>query len=143
LLKKYKSDSSSRTESIAGDFSKSMKVGEIAVLCGPLGAGKTTFVRGFLDTLGYKGNVRSPSYTIANKYPSTPPVTHIDLYRLSHTSDLIGLDLETEKQGRILLIEWGDRFEELLDEADWKISISFDSENDNAREIVIINLSRA
>ncbi len=81
-MSEFKTFSSDETEKIGEDFARQVRIGETVSLVGDLGAGKTTFVRGFMRGLGYEGSVRSPSYTISNRYPSTPPVTHLDLFRM-------------------------------------------------------------
>ncbi|MER3496007.1 MAG: tRNA (adenosine(37)-N6)-threonylcarbamoyltransferase complex ATPase subunit type 1 TsaE, partial [Armatimonadota bacterium] len=75
------------------------------LLSGELGAGKTVFARGFLGALGWEGAVRSPTYPILHPYPTSPPVLHADLYRLSSAE---GIGVEDYESTHILLIEWPD-----------------------------------
>jgi tRNA threonylcarbamoyladenosine biosynthesis protein TsaE len=80
-------------------------------LCGELGAGKTTFTRGFLRGLGYAGRVPSPTYTLVEPYEvAGRQVWHLDLYRLGDGAELeyLGLD-EMGGAGSVLLIEWPER----------------------------------
>ncbi len=128
---------SRETEAVAAEFATLVRVGETVALIGPLGAGKTTFTRGFVHALGFTGPVRSPSFTLANRYPSTPPVTHLDLFRLSDPSELIALDLDGEREQRILLVEWGDRFEEDWGPADWVIRLAPAAADPDKRTITI------
>lgn len=80
-------------------------------LVGELGAGKTAFVRGFVGGLdpAVAGEVSSPTYAIVQPYPCQPPVTHVDLYRLSGVEDLTGLGAEELLHGPgLTLVEWID-----------------------------------
>ena len=84
-------------------------------LRGELGAGKTTFSRGFLRGRGHKGSVKSPTYTLVEPYEAMRdgPVFHLDLYRLGNAHELtyLGVDDYLSAQG-ILLIEWPERAED-------------------------------
>jgi tRNA threonylcarbamoyladenosine biosynthesis protein TsaE len=90
----------------------SIKKGAIIFLQGPLGAGKTTFVRGFLRGLGYSGIVKSPTYTLVETYPfdHTPTIHHFDLYRLKSPFELdhLGMDHYFNDQ-TISFIEWPEK----------------------------------
>ncbi|MDM7325403.1 MAG: tRNA (adenosine(37)-N6)-threonylcarbamoyltransferase complex ATPase subunit type 1 TsaE [Thermus sp.] len=82
--------------------------GSLVVLEGPLGAGKTTFVRFLAEALGFQGRVTSPSYTLVHTYPTPEgPLVHADLYRLKDPT-LFLPQLEASREGaRLLLVEWG------------------------------------
>jgi tRNA threonylcarbamoyladenosine biosynthesis protein TsaE len=83
-----------------------LESGDVVYLRGTLGAGKTTLVRGIARGLGYKGRVTSPTFTIMNIYPTSPPIYHFDFYRLMDNElDDLGLDDYLEREG-IALIEW-------------------------------------
>ena len=98
-------------------------------LSGPLGAGKTTLVRGFLHRLGHSGPVRSPTYTLVETYAlAGGHVHHLDLYRVADAEELefIGVrDLATADA--IWLIEWPERGAACLPPLDWRIAIAFDA----------------
>ena len=100
----------------AGEYlAKQLRPGDVVTLTGDLGAGKTTLVRGLLHALGHQGEVPSPSFAIVQPYEDvSPPVWHVDLYRLSDPADLAELGLDSLGDG-ILLVEWP----ELAGEGAW------------------------
>ncbi len=98
----------------------------ICFLKGDLGAGKTTFVRGFLRALGYEGLVKSPSYTLVETYAlNGKNIFHFDLYRLKNPSELalIGLHDYLGETG-VFFFEWPENGEGFLPEADVVLSFS-------------------
>ena len=84
-----------------------LKPGDVVTLSGALSAGKTTLVRGLLGALGHRGEVPSPSFAIVQPYEAlTPPVWHIDLYRIENVSELDELGLDDIRQDGVLIVEW-------------------------------------
>ena len=98
--------------------------GDIVLLEGPLGAGKTTWVRGLLGALGYLGAVRSPTFNLIQTFDTSPRVMHADLYRVKSYQ---GIGLEDYLESHLCLIEWPDRAEGLVspDEC-WRLNIQFE-----------------
>lgn len=114
------SSSEAATRQLAGRLALAARGGLIIYLCGQLGAGKTTFVRGFLRALGYEGKVKSPTYTIVEPY-ELPSLTihHFDLYRLRHPDELLQLGMEEYFTPQsICLVEWPDKGKPHLPEPD-------------------------
>jgi tRNA threonylcarbamoyladenosine biosynthesis protein TsaE len=110
------SHSEAETFALAKRLSTSFADGEVVVLTGPLGAGKTVFVRGL--AAGRKiaeAAVSSPSFGFVNEYPGVSPVYHFDLYRLSDLRELteIGWDDYLQRPG-LIVIEWGEKAAEFL-----------------------------
>ncbi|HVQ40130.1 MAG TPA: tRNA (adenosine(37)-N6)-threonylcarbamoyltransferase complex ATPase subunit type 1 TsaE [Pyrinomonadaceae bacterium] len=107
--------------------------GEILLLNGPLGAGKTVFVKGIAAGLNFDPEeVTSPSFTLVNPYPSRLPIFHIDLYRLDEgASAAHAVDLEEllNDERAIVIIEWADRMGNYpLPSNVWRVTISGDGE---------------
>lgn len=85
-----------------------LDAGDLVILTGPLGAGKTTFTRGIGDGLGVRGPVQSPTFVIARTHPSlvgAAPLVHVDAYRLANASEVEDLDLDFD--GSVVVAEWG------------------------------------
>lgn len=84
-----------------------LTAGDVILLDGPLGAGKTTLVRGLLEALGHAGEVPSPSFAIVQPYDDLAlPLWHVDLYRIAHPSELAELGLDTVLGDGVLVVEW-------------------------------------
>jgi len=91
--------------------------GDLVVLSGPLGAGKTFLVRAVCRALGLDAQVpvTSPTFTLVHEYPTSPPVVHADLYRLKFPEDVSSLGLlEQREEGKLLFVEWGEPFLDVL-----------------------------
>lgn len=106
------------TRSLGASFAGRWKTGDLILLEGPLGAGKTTFVRGLLGALGWSEPVRSPTFNILQVFSTEPPVMHADLYRLRSAQ---GLGIEDYLDAYLCLIEWPDRAADLDLEGAWQV----------------------
>lgn len=103
------------TEALGGRLASSLRPGDIVVLAGGLGAGKTLFTKGIATGLGVEEAVVSPSFVLVREYRSGfMPVVHVDVYRLGSTNEFEDLDvLEMSKEG-VLVVEWGEAVESAL-----------------------------
>ncbi len=81
-IERRRSDAPAETEAIAAELAADLRPGDVVLISGDLGAGKTTFVRGAARALGVEGPVTSPTFTIGRRYEGRVPVSHLDLYRL-------------------------------------------------------------
>lgn len=99
---------SGETEGIAAALGEMLRVGDLVVLVGDLGAGKTTFAKGVARGLGVTEPVTSPTFTIVQEYNGRVPIAHVDVYRLDRLQELHDLGFEEMLDVRVVLVEWGD-----------------------------------
>jgi tRNA threonylcarbamoyladenosine biosynthesis protein TsaE len=103
-----------------------VSAGDVLVLSGGLGAGKTTFTKGLGAGLGVRGEITSPTFVIARVHPSTvggPELVHVDAYRLGGIEELDDLDLDTDLDDAVTVVEWGEGLAEGLSESRLEIRI--------------------
>lgn len=116
-----------------------LKAGDLVILTGPLGAGKTTFTRGVGEGLHAIGNVSSPTFVIARTHKrenSEVPLVHVDAYRLSSVHEFDDLDIDIDNS--IVLVEWGRGFAEELADSWLDIEIGRDHTGESdVREVSI------
>lgn len=101
-----------------------LEPGDLLILTGPLGAGKTTFTRGLAEALGVRGPVQSPTFVIARTHPSLvgrAPLVHVDAYRLGSAAELEDLDLDLARS--VVVVEWGRGMAEDLADGWWDIEL--------------------
>ena len=107
MSQRHETSDPSQTEALAAKLAAKLAAGDVVLVEGELGAGKTTFVRGACRALGVDGVVTSPTFTIGQRYPASVPISHLDLYRVADLggedpdmlADYIGPD-------RIAFVEW-------------------------------------
>lgn len=115
----------------------------VFALSGPLGAGKTTLVRGFLRGLGYDRRVRSPTYTLVELYDiDGRSIVHLDLYRLSDPEEIEFLGVSDLADGTAM-IEWPERGPRLAARADCNVSLAYDKDGRSATLIARSPLGEA
>ena len=107
------------TESLGRAVGARLRAGDVVVLSGPLGAGKTVLARGIGAGLGVRGPVTSPTFVIAREHPALPggrgvPLVHVDAYRLGGIAELDDLDLDTDLLAAAVVVEWGEAMAERL-----------------------------
>ena len=111
-----------------------LRAGDLVILTGPLGAGKTTLVQGIGEGLGVRGPVTSPTFVIARVHPvragSGPSLVHADAYRLGSIGEVDDLDLDADVASAVTVVEWGQGLAEGLAEDRLEISIRPDPDSD-------------
>lgn len=116
-----------------------LRAGDLVVLTGDLGAGKTTLTQGIAEGLGVRGPVTSPTFVIARVHPSLvggPALVHVDAYRLGgDLSQLDDLDLDTELERSALVVEWGEGAAERL--SDDYLVVRLERREDDVRLVTL------
>lgn len=126
-MKQYITNSPGETFAFGENLGKTCQGGEVILLLGNLGAGKTCLTQGIAKGLGVKGKVSSPTFNIMKIYKIKKGVLcHIDAYRLNTGSDLekIGIDDYLGKKDAVVVIEWAERVKEIWPKTKMKIEIS-------------------
>ncbi len=124
------------TKTVAENFAKTIKAGDVVILNGDLGAGKTTFTQFVLHSLGVKDFVNSPTFSIVKSYVGKFKFYHIDAYRINLDEAIeSGLDEILNEQNAVFFIEWAENISALIPVTHKTINIKFI--NDTTREIDI------
>ncbi|MCK6461495.1 MAG: tRNA (adenosine(37)-N6)-threonylcarbamoyltransferase complex ATPase subunit type 1 TsaE [Planctomycetes bacterium] len=100
------SRSPEETRRLGKELGKTLHAGDVVLLEGDLGAGKTTFVKGIADACGVTVEVRSPTFALMHRYRGKPDVIHVDLYREKTAASLDDLALDEAGEKAILVVEW-------------------------------------
>ena len=126
----YQSKCLRDTAILAEGLAKLLQVGQVVLLTGDLGAGKTAFVQSFAEAIGVHEQVTSPTFTILQSYKGALPLYHIDAYRIESSKELLNLGLEEViATDGITFIEWPEQIVELLPEEALLITISRTAED--------------
>ena len=135
------SNSPEETIEYGKKLAKNLKVGDVIVLTGDLGSGKTKLTEGILSYFGLQDEISSPTFTIVNEY-NTPNLKlfHFDVYRLDEPEEFSYIGGEEYFEKGASIIEWGERIEELLPKQYTKITFKRDLENGNRRILCIENI---
>lgn len=121
-----------QTRELAGALASLARAGDVVVLAGDLGAGKTAFVQGFGKGLGVTDRITSPTFTLVHVYEGRLPVHHLDVYRLGQLSEALDLGLpEMLDEGGVVLIEWGDAILPVLPQDYLEVRLTFGADDDD------------
>jgi len=125
------------TRAFAQRLGALLQPGDVIVLAGEMGAGKTAFTKGVAISLGIEEQVASPTFTIVREYAASIPLVHVDVYRLDHVQELhdLGLD-DLLGEEAITVVEWGDKVSAALPGDRLDIRIEF-GEGDDDRVFTI------
>jgi tRNA threonylcarbamoyladenosine biosynthesis protein TsaE len=142
------------TEALGERLAAGLRAGDLVVLSGPLGAGKTVLVRGLARGLGVAGAVTSPTFVIAREHRPLPggagvPLVHVDAYRLGFAAgttdnpaaELDDLDLDTDLDAAVVVVEWGEGVAERL--AARHLLVRLERRDDDVRVATVERVERA
>lgn len=125
------------TRALAAELAAVARPGDLVLLAGDLGAGKTTFVQGFGKALRVEEPITSPTFVIVHTYEGAFPIVHVDAYRLEHLQELLDLGLgELLDHEGVTLIEWGDAVIPALPPEFLEVRLELD-DDDDARVVQI------
>ncbi len=113
----YDAPDAQAMRALGAELATGLQAGDVVVLSGGLGAGKTTFTQGLGAGLGVRGEVTSPTFVISRVHPALgdgPPLVHVDAYRLGGVAELDDLDLDTSLDEAVTVVEWGEGIAEGL-----------------------------
>ncbi len=127
------------TQALGARLAATLRAGDLIVLIGPLGAGKTALVQGIGAGLGVRGAVVSPTFVIARVHRGRLPLVHVDAYRLGSLDEVDDLDLDVDMADAVTVVEWGSGLVEQLADARLEIVIerAEDSEQRTARLVPV------
>ena len=127
------------TRALAASLAPSVRPGDLLLLAGDLGAGKTAFVQGLGRAMGVTEPITSPTFTLAQRYDSDPVLHHLDVYRLSQLNEVLDLGLgELLDDGGVVAIEWGDAVVPVLPSDYLEVRLTLtDVATPDGREIVL------
>lgn len=136
----FTSHSSDETMDFAYNLASKLNIGDVVVLTGELGSGKTKFTEGFLKYFGLDKEISSPTFNIVNEYKKDNiNIYHFDVYRLEDVSEFYAIGGEEYFSSGICIIEWGELIEEALPDNCIRIYFQKDDKDENIRYLKIEN----
>lgn len=127
--------SAEETEALAARLASRLREGDVVLVSGELGTGKTTFVRGACRALGVTAPVTSPTFTIGHRYRGVPDVSHLDLYRFTGLSAAEWGDLEPYFDDAVVFVEWPEAGEGALPAA--RVSVRIEHAGGDSRRVAL------
>ena len=140
MITRLVSTSAAMTHEIGKTLAHELESGDVIVLSGDLGSGKTVFAQGVAAGLGVTERVVSPTFAIAREYAGRLPLRHLDVYRLDHVQEAIDLGLDELFDDAVTLIEWGDGVRDLLPADRLEVELALapaDSGSEDTRHLTI------
>ena len=134
----FKSNNEKDTMNFAKKLASKLNIGDVIVLTGDLGAGKTKFTEGFLEYFNLSNEISSPTFNIVNEYKTLDMnIYHFDVYRLESVDEFYAIGGDEYFNSGICIIEWGELIEDALPKEYIKISFEKDNEDPNIRYLKI------
>lgn len=134
----YHSKSEQETKQFASNLASQLNNGDIIILNGELGSGKTKFTEGFLEYFNLEDEISSPTFTIVNEYKNNNiNIYHFDVYRLENSDEFYAIGGDEYFENGICIIEWGNIIRDVLPDDYIEINIEKDINNENLRKFII------
>ena len=127
-----------QTEAVGEAIGSQLRVGDLVVLTGDLGAGKTTFAKGLARALGVTQKVTSPTFTIVQEYDGRLPVAHVDVYRLHRIQELHDFGFEELLESRVTIVEWGEAIAAVLPLERIDVTLTLHDDDDDQRIVEVV-----
>ena len=124
------------TQAFGEQLAQDLRPGDLVILSGPLGAGKTALTQGIGRGLGVRGAVTSPTFVIARVHPGPTPLVHVDAYRLGGDLDDLGIDEDLDQA--VVVVEWGEGVVEGF--SDSHLLISMQRHDDDSRTVHVTGI---
>jgi tRNA threonylcarbamoyladenosine biosynthesis protein TsaE len=134
----FTTKSARESEAVGEAIASQLRVGDLVVLSGDLGAGKTTMAKGLARGLGVTQPVTSPTFTIVQEYDGRVPVAHVDVYRLDFIQELHDLGFEELLESRVTIVEWGEAIALVLPRDRVDVRLAMHDEHDDHRVVEVI-----
>ena len=138
-----RTETADETRAVGASLAHLLKAGDMVILVGDLGAGKTTLVQGLGAALGVRGRVTSPTYIVSRVHRSQeagPDLIHVDAYRVEDDLDMETVDLEASLEDSVTGVEWGQGKADRLSADRFELTLQFDGEDEDARKISLVAL---
>lgn len=137
MKREYLLPEAADTQALGRSLAALLRAGDLVVLVGPLGAGKTALTQGIGAGLGIQDQVTSPTFVISRVHrDGRLPLVHVDAYRLSSVADVDDLDLDVTVEDSVTVVEWGQGLVERL--ADEHLEVRLDRRDDEVRTAVLV-----
>lgn len=135
------SPASATTRAIGAAIASVLRAGDVVVLTGDLGSGKTELAKGIAAALGVVDRVVSPTFAIVREYEGRMPVHHLDVYRLGRMQEAIDLGIEELLDDGVVIVEWGEAVGELLPADRVEVALAFgppDPAAEDVRHVTVV-----
>ena len=139
MIKEFHTKSVEETEAVGRGLALSLEKGNACFIAmyGDLGVGKTAFVRGLASVLSPGARVKSPTYTVVNKYDGESPLYHMDVYRITDEDELYSIGFDDYVRDGICVVEWSENIPESIPCDAIRVTIEKEGENFEMRKITV------
>lgn len=126
------------TRALGGALAAMLREGDLIILTGDLGAGKTALAQGIGAGLGVSEPILSPTFTVVREYVGRLPIQHLDVYRLGHLQEVLDLGIDEVLDSGVTIVEWGDAALDALGDERLEITISLLPEGADSDRLIVL-----